>query len=167
MEKPNKIGNGISSTTATSTSTTTTSSDDSTVTAATSSTTVDVAVELDGCCFVLSVADAHNTGVGDRSAPFCIAGSSAEATAAGGGDAGFAGDTSGGGDDGGSGSTVGSSADNGATLEVIKFPSGRWEIGTVQEVRVCRAFVARGRGGAELFCFLCSIERVVSASRAC
>lgn len=151
MEKPNKIGNGISSTTATSTSTTTTPSDDSTVTAATSSTTVDVAVELDGCCFVLSVADAHNTGVGDRSAPFCIAESSAEAAAAGGGDAGFAGETSGGGD-GGSGSTLGSSADSGATLEVIKFPSGRWEIGTVQEVRVLPCLCCAGRG-AEISCF--------------
>lgn len=148
MGNPNKTGNGVSSMI---TTTTTAASDDSTAAAATSSsTTVDAAVELDGCCFVLSVADVHNTGVGDRSSPFCIAGSSAEVAA--GGDASFAGDIDGGGGSGG-GSAVGSTADSGASLEVIKFPSDRWEIGSVQEVRVlpaCASALLRGAGGGRM-----------------
>lgn len=76
---------------------------------------VGAAVEAGGCCFVLSVADTHDTSVGDRSAPFCIAGSSAE------GDGGDTADNNGGG--------------GGATLDIVKFPSGHWETGTVEEVR--------------------------------
>lgn len=143
MENTTKSGNGATSTTAI-----TTSGDDPTPAATTSSAAVDAAVELDGCCFVLSVSDTHNTDVAERSAPFCIAGSSAEAAP---GDEAFAGDTGGGGGGGGGASAVGSTGGSDATLEVIKFPLGRWELGTVQEVCVLPACMRccseRGSGG--------------------
>lgn len=140
MKNPKNNGNGISTTTPTPTTTTNNNSGEdstpTTTTSSSSSSTSAYVVELNGCCFVLSVADAHNMDVGDRSAPFCITGSSAE----------------GAGGDGGGGSMVRSTVDGGGTMEVIKFPLGRWEIGTVQEVRFRRESpVAHRRGPSKGF----------------
>lgn len=137
METWNHNGRGISSNATTAATTTTTSSssssEDSASSPTTSSATVDAPVDLDGCCFVLAVADAHNTVVGDRSAPFCIADSAGPSAERAGSDGEAA--------SGSGGDAVESTADSDATLEIVKFPSDQWEIGAAQEVRHPRTAV--------------------------
>lgn len=89
----------------------------------------------DGCCFIVLVSDAHNAGVNDETGPLCIDAakvlSSADGVSNEGADT-ARGDGSGG-DSGGDGMEL--TGKTNATLEIVKFPSGQWEIGTVQEVR--------------------------------
>lgn len=74
----------------------------------------------DGCCFKLSVFDAHNPDVRDTSGKFCLEPTAmvveSSPTAE------------------GENVDLGSAGKLGAKLEVVKFPPSQWEIGTAQEV---------------------------------
>lgn len=91
--------------------------------------------DVDGCCFTVSVSDARNANVNDETGPLCIDAAaflSAEGVSTEDADIAARGD----GGSGGSSSSGGEAVKAGdATLEIVKFPSGPWEIGTVQEVR--------------------------------